>query len=105
MEAWLRSLIKPLCMTSILMLILLYNISDSVLADRCLLDIQTRMDGWVHIRKIPGFTRQKEISTDIEHCLAEIDDCLTRFHVRRLYCISSCNLPTKFSISSAHRWS
>ncbi|KAF5387773.1 hypothetical protein D9615_000212 [Tricholomella constricta] len=47
----------------------------------CLVDIQTRMDGWVHIGKLQSFTKQKSIQTEIDQCLSAIGDCLTKFQM------------------------
>ena len=64
----------------------------------CLVDIQTRMDGWVHIGKIKGFTKQLEIEGEIGQCLGEISDCLTKFQV------SYPCLPFHAQFDSEHRF-
>ncbi|KAL0949596.1 hypothetical protein HGRIS_009644 [Hohenbuehelia grisea] len=51
----------------------LHSIND------CLLDIQTKMDGWAKVSQIQGFTSQRKIKHDIEYCHASISDCLSKF--------------------------
>ncbi|RDB23137.1 Serine/threonine-protein kinase STY17 [Hypsizygus marmoreus] len=47
----------------------------------CLVDIQTRMDSWVHVGKFQGFTRQKAIKAEIERCFSALNDCLMKFQL------------------------
>jgi len=53
----------------------------SITSGSCLIDIQTKMDGWVHIGKLQSFTKQKSIEAQIEHCLSAVSDCLMKFQV------------------------
>ncbi|GLB33605.1 putative TKL TKL-ccin protein kinase [Lyophyllum shimeji] len=50
-------------------------------AIHCLIDIQTKMNGWVHLGKFQSFTKQKQIEADIQHCLSAVSDCLLKFQL------------------------
>ncbi|KAG6911657.1 hypothetical protein DXG01_007907 [Tephrocybe rancida] len=40
----------------------------------CLVDIQTKMDGWVRLGKFQSFTKQTSIKAEIEQCLHSVGD-------------------------------
>ncbi|KAG6832982.1 hypothetical protein H0H92_004866 [Tricholoma furcatifolium] len=47
----------------------------------CLVNIQTKMDGWVHLGKLQSFTMQMKIKAEIEDCLVAIGDCILKFQL------------------------
>ncbi|KAF9550324.1 kinase-like protein [Agrocybe pediades] len=61
-------------------------VSDNIVQARtavhdCLIDIQTKMNGWANLGKWDSLVKQEEIARDIAACHSQITDCLETFHL------------------------
>ncbi|KAG6833763.1 hypothetical protein H0H87_001195 [Tephrocybe sp. NHM501043] len=45
----------------------------------CFVDIQTKMDSWVHLSRFQSFAKQTTIKAEIEQCLVAVGDCMVKF--------------------------